>query len=64
MKAFARISNFFPQVPDTKQINHSNIQALKAEAHLLEYVQHGNVVYIVLPSHRLNPLGRGRGYLS
>lgn len=36
MKAFAGISSFFPQVHETKQINHSNIKAFKAEAHLLE----------------------------
>lgn len=40
MKAFARISHFFPQVHETKQSIHSNIQAFKAEALLLEYVQY------------------------
>lgn len=38
MKAFAKISNFFPQVHETKQINLSNMQGLKAEDNLLEYV--------------------------
>lgn len=40
MKAFAKISNVFPQVHESKQINLSNIQGLKAEDHLLGHVQY------------------------
>lgn len=52
MKALARVSNFFPQVSETKQINQSNMQALKAEVHLQQAALsvHGSCPHALIKS--------------
>lgn len=62
MKAFARFSNFFPRVPETKQINHANIQALKARGPFIRICsiqKHGMYRAPIPQSQPFGPRERG-----